>query len=134
MLQIPPESTVTTNNTPVTTTAVIADELSPAAWFSRVRTMPRTIPAASEINLWIVKMTELYGFPSLLTQKPERKMNKKNNPETNMKILALPISTPCYSYIVCHSAPQRRVSILAKFTLDSSLRFGADEAPALLSE
>jgi hypothetical protein len=40
----------------------------------------RKIPAASEINLWIVETVTLSGLPALLSQIPERKTKRKNDP------------------------------------------------------
>ncbi len=56
----------------------------------------RKTTAASEINLWMVKMITLSGFPEWLNQKPEKKITRKNNPVLTTRNWVMLISTLGY--------------------------------------
>jgi hypothetical protein len=80
------------NNKPVTTPPVNAIVLSTAALFAWPRAMTRKTTAASEMSLWTVRTTPLYGSQERLSQIPERKMMRKTNPAPMIAALVVSIS------------------------------------------
>jgi len=79
---------------PVITLAISAVVPSLVTWFISRMVQKRRIAVATESNLWGVNIILLYGFPAFLSQMPESKITRKNNPSPITRSWRVPISTP----------------------------------------
>ncbi len=89
-----PETMQPRKSKPVITLAISAVDSSLVAWFIWRMVQKRRIAVATESSLWGVNMILLYGFPAFLSQMPESKITRKNNPSPITRSWRAPISTP----------------------------------------